>query len=124
MQFFAGGRDYTTKMEALVQHRQSCSFGALVRLVCPDQRLDLLGEKSTQRGGSPRGEYFAFANCVYTQTNRHVLFSLWCVVGHGAPAHGYDVLQPFYVILGIDAGDPVPRLINADKRDASNFRSR
>jgi hypothetical protein len=36
MQFFAAGSDYTTKMEAFVQHRQSCTFGAFVRFFRTD----------------------------------------------------------------------------------------
>jgi hypothetical protein len=98
MQFFAAGSDYTTKMEAFVQGRQSRAFGTFVCFVRADKRFDLLGEKSTHGGGPASGEYFGFANCICAQTDGHILFFVRYILGHGfGPFHVWHVLHLLYV---------------------------
>jgi hypothetical protein len=74
MQLVAAGRTRSSQMEALIQKLKSLSFSAFVSFFVADKDLNLLGEKTADRGISPRGQDFGFAQSRLAQTDRDILF--------------------------------------------------
>jgi len=61
MEFIATRRPYSSHMKTVVKKLHGLSFGKFVSLFFADEKLNLLGEQTTDRGIPPHGEDFGLA---------------------------------------------------------------
>jgi hypothetical protein len=62
MPIVPAGTNHSAQVKAFVEQGRGLSLSALIRFFFPDQNLDLLRQKTADRGAPPCGQDFRFSD--------------------------------------------------------------